>query len=128
MSLNEDKKGKIIVIDDCNISLLLISTILKRSGYSVSCYLEPLKFLAEVQNIKPDLIISDFIMPKMDGLMLYKEIRKVTHLKTIPFIFISGYTDNDFIHNCKALGVDEYIKKPIKHDKLLILIKKKLKE
>ncbi|RLA84050.1 MAG: hypothetical protein DRG78_02510 [Epsilonproteobacteria bacterium] len=68
-----------------------------------------------------DLIITDINMPKMNGLDMCKNIRKVD--SSIPIIITTAYNDNDFLHQAIDLGVDKFISKPINMEHLFKTIK-----
>ncbi|HAT72618.1 MAG TPA: hybrid sensor histidine kinase/response regulator [Elusimicrobia bacterium] len=68
---------------------------------------------------KPDLIISDALMPVMDGFYFLREIKKHAALKDIPFIFYSAtYTEQDDIRLARSMGADDYIIKPKEPEEL----------
>jgi len=75
---------------------------------------------------KFDLILSDIMMPTVDGFGLYEYIRKSDILADIPFIFLTARADNSAIRKGMNLGVDDYITKPFAIDDLLNGIKTRL--
>ncbi len=76
----------------------------------------------------PDIIISDIMMPKMDGYTLYKKVSDKSDWTMIPFIFMSAKSSPEDIRFGKKLGVDDYIVKPFEEEDLLAIIKGKLKK
>ena len=70
----------------------------------------------------PDLILSDIMMPAMDGIELFEYASKDYSLNHISFIFISAKSSPDDIKFGISLGVDDYITKPINEDKMLTII------
>ena len=64
-------------------------------------------------------ILSDMMMPELDGLSLLKKVRDDEKFKTIPFVFISAISDKDQIITAKALKVNGYILKPVTFQKVL---------
>jgi signal transduction histidine kinase len=87
--------------------------------------LDALKLLKN--GFRPDLIISDIVMPEMDGYELYRKVHEYQALVLIPFIFLTAKIGEDEIREGKSLGVDEYITKPFKIEDLLIAVRARLK-
>ena len=77
----------------------------------------------------PDLIMSDINLDTstMGGFSFYEKVRQLEHLYHVPFVFLSGLTDEGMIRYGKALGADDYLTKPFSNDLLLDTIKGKLK-
>lgn len=86
--------------------------------------------LENLSNIEflPDLIISDILMPEMDGYDFYMKVAENSEWSRIPFFFLSGKAEPDDVRFGKMLGVDDYITKPFKAKELLKRIKKTLKK
>lgn len=61
---------------------------------------------------KVNLIISDFNMPKLDGLGLLRAVRATPQLKSIGFIMLTGRADNDLVARAQQFGVNNYLVKP----------------
>jgi response regulator RpfG family c-di-GMP phosphodiesterase len=76
----------------------------------------------------PDIIISDILMPIMDGYDFYMKVSENTEWSRIPFFFLSGKTEPDDVRFGKMLGADDYITKPFSAMALLEKISKKIKE
>ena len=74
---------------------------------------------------KIDIILSDINMPELNGIEMLNEIRKVD--EEIPTVFCTAYSDNDFLLKSIKLNVHDYLIKPIDIRKLLIVMKKVLK-
>ena len=82
-----------------------------------------------IQQLKPDILITDIRMPFTDGLELSRLVKEV--LPEIKIIILSGYSDFDYAKQAINIGVTEYLLKPISSEKLLQEIKKvaeKIKE
>src|SRR5258708_39609713 len=75
----------------------------------------------------PDLIVSDIMMPRMNGYEFYEALRRETRWATIPFIFLTARGEKAAIRAAKSLGVDDYIIKPFSAEDLLIVIEGKLR-
>ncbi|MEK6565816.1 MAG: response regulator, partial [Bacteroidota bacterium] len=77
----------------------------------------------------PDLIICDINLETstMGGFTFFEKIREINELAEVPFIFLTGLTDEVLIRTGKELGVDDYLTKPISEKALLSTIKGKIK-
>lgn len=118
-------KKTILIVDDTFENLYLLRVILEEAGYHVieatnGC--EGLKKLRE--NNPVDLIISDILMPVMDGFLFCQACKKEELFKNIPFVFYtSTYTeklDEDF---ALKLGAVQFLRKPIDHDEVILTVK-----
>jgi CheY-like chemotaxis protein len=120
--------SKILLVDDQADLLKIGSLYLEEMGYDVTTTTSPHDVLHILKSETPDLIISDLIMPKMDGLELYKKIRNDKSLPFIPFIILTSITSEKIEEFSFSFGVDEYLTKPIHKDSLKKVVAKILKE
>ena len=83
----------ILLIDDNAVQAATRQAILKRAGYTTTASLSPVRALEQIQNgsINPDLVITDHIMPEMNGLELVRQLRR-THPE-LPVLVVSGLED-----------------------------------
>ncbi|MFX1306317.1 MAG: response regulator [Promethearchaeota archaeon] len=88
---------------------------------------EALDVLSNLQ-YPPDIIISDILMPEMDGYDFYMKVSENSEWSRIPFFFLSGKTEPDDVRFGKMLGVDDYITKPFSPKELLEKIEEKINE
>ena len=117
------EKGKIVVVDDEKIVTSAFATLLKVEGFSDAHFFnspaEALDFLAKNT---PDLVISDFLMPKMNGLEFLSEVNKL--YPEVSKILLTGYADKEnAIRAINEIGLYRYIEKPWNNDDLIINIK-----
>jgi len=111
------EKKNILLIDDNSELLEYLHMILKQD-YHIDLALNGKEALKVLENKKPDLIVSDVIMPKMDGIELCKQIRSNPKTKHIPIILLSAKTMSESkISGIKA-GADDYLEKPF-HSEVL---------
>jgi two-component system sensor kinase len=121
-------KPQILVVEDDRHLIEGIREILEINGYEVmtanngEAGLEILRSYAK----PPDLIVSDIMMPRMDGYDFCKEVRSLDKWAVIPFIFLTAKGERDDIKRGKSLGVDDYVVKPFDAEELLIVVKAKL--
>ncbi|MBX8802586.1 response regulator transcription factor [Ochrobactrum sp. MR28] len=101
---------------------------LKRSGHDVVEASDGAAALALLKKQIPDLIISDILMPEMDGLELLGQVRSGTaELSAIPFLFLSALADRDRILAAYRAGVDDYLVKPVDMGVFLTQVDAKLR-
>lgn len=72
---------------------------------------------------RPDVILLDLILPRVDGVELLRELRAKPHLKNIPVVVLTSSDDGDDQQQCEALGVSSYIRKPFNEQKFLSVIR-----
>ena len=82
--------------------------------------------LALVQEEHPDLILSDIMMPSMDGITLKRELDSNIETRVIPFIFLTARADEEAHKKGVHLGADDYITKPFDMDRVLIRVSRLL--
>ncbi|MCA9409373.1 MAG: response regulator [Candidatus Omnitrophica bacterium] len=112
----------ILVVDDEQEICELIQSKLKREGYSVDVAYDGKEALEKVAQQAFDLIITDVVMPELDGFHLYLELKKNEATASIPVIIVTARSqmEDSFL----AVGVDSFVTKPFKSDHLVELIKK----
>jgi CheY-like chemotaxis protein len=119
----------ILVIDDDEQMLLLISDILSHHGYQVTSLTTSDEAYALLKKWTPGLILSDINLETstMGGFSFYEKIRELKHLHDVPFVFLTGLTDEVLVRTGRELGVDDYLTKPISEQNLVATVKGKLK-
>ncbi len=116
----------LIAEDDSEIAEVMIG-LLEGSNYKVLHAHQGQEALEILETAKPDLIISDIHMPKMNGFDFYVNMRKKENLHHVPFIFLTGFSDVESVVKGRELGVDDYLIKPVDARLLLSSIRGKLK-
>jgi len=112
-------KAKIILFeDDINIRES-ISEILTSNEYDVITLEPDANLCANVISNKPDLIISDIMMPGKSGIEVFNEIKNIEETQHIPFIFLTAKSEYSDIRFGMGLGADDYLLKPFKAKDLL---------
>ena len=115
--------GKIVIVDDEDMVIKTLKTLLKIEGFSnVDIFNNPDDALKFIENNPVDLIISDFIMPKMNGIEFLSKAKKI-HPDTTQ-ILLTGYADKEnAIRAINELGIFKYIEKPWGNDDIILNIK-----
>ncbi len=117
----------ILVVEDHEILLEAIRDILETAGYIVSTAPDGVQALQVMEKIRPDLIVADIMMPRMDGYTLYEAVRARPEWVPIPFIFLTAKTEKEEMLKGKGLGAEDYITKPFDAQELLVVVRARLK-
>jgi two-component system, chemotaxis family, chemotaxis protein CheY len=113
-------KSYILVIDDDAMVRQALARILKGQGYEVECAVEGHQGLEAFRRRRPDLVISDIVMPEMEGIQTIMELRILS--RDCPIIAISGggrFGKVDFLDVAKQLGANATLAKPFETEELL---------
>ena len=111
---------KILVVDDeIHIVQIVKFNLEKRGGYEVLTAKNGEEGLEIARSEKPDLILSDVMMPKMSGFEFCEALKKDDEIKLIPFIILTAKGQENDIKTGEELGVDDYITKPFSPKALL---------
>ncbi len=113
---------RVLIVDDNHLVLSAVTKILAREGISVIASTSAKEALELAAKQHPTIIISDLMMPDMDGLAFFDAIRSNPEFETIPFIFLSAIDNKDDIRKLKALGADDYIVKPFEPEELVAIV------
>lgn len=123
------ENSTVLVVED-DVSLMQgIRDILEIKGYKVLTADSGLAGInvMETSQAQPDLIVSDIMMPFMNGYEFFNEVRKEPRWMKIPFIFLTAKGEKADIRVGKALGAEDYITKPFEPDDLLVVVAARLK-
>ncbi|HMA63972.1 MAG TPA: response regulator, partial [Chitinispirillaceae bacterium] len=108
---------KILVVDDNQQNLYFLKVLLSANGFDVEMASNGEEALSLARQSPPYMIVSDILMPVMDGYALCKVWREDVMLKNIPFIFYSAtYTEQKDQDFALKLGADRFIIKPVEPD------------
>lgn len=110
----------VLVVDDREVNRYLLRSLLEPHGYSVREAAEGETALAMARAEPPDVIVSDILMPGMDGFALCREWKRDPDLSRIPFVFYTAtYTDEHEQSLALGLGADLFVAKPIEPEEFL---------
>lgn len=101
------------LVDDDRTILMLMKRILEREGYRVSTNHSSVAAVGEIISQKPDCVLTDMMMPELDGLELVKKLRKEPALKELKIIVVSSKTYEFDRQRAFEFGADGYITKPV---------------
>lgn len=120
--------GTILVVEDDENLLAGIRDILTLENYDIHTAQDGQEGLDKLKAMSPppDLIVSDIMMPVMDGIDFLKAVHTYDEYVSIPFIFLTAKGEKSDIQKAKKLGVDDYVVKPFNASDLLIAIQSRL--
>ncbi|MCB9110105.1 MAG: response regulator, partial [Anaerolineales bacterium] len=126
---NETTLGTIMIADDNETNVLMIEDYLRAQKYRVYSCFNGAEFLANVNEVRPDLVIMDIQMPNMDGLETTQILRRLPDPKiaSVPVIAITALAMPGDRERCLDAGANEYLSKPIRLKELISLIQQMLK-
>jgi adenylate cyclase len=118
---------RILVVDDSPVNVDLLRTRLEASGYEVLTAGDGEEGLAVAKQHKPDLILLDVMMPKMDGLEVCRQLRADPSLPFMPIILVTAKAESDDVVAGLEAGGDEYLTKPVDQAALVARVKSMLR-
>jgi two-component system response regulator VicR len=111
---------KILVVDDDPDIADLVKLVLETEDYEVETVLDPQKAYARALEYRPDAILVDLIMPKMDGWAVFKQIRADSSFAQVPVAILTAKSQEfDAMVGLHVMKADDYITKPFGKQQLL---------
>lgn len=101
----------VMVVDDTAVIREAVARLLRREGFQTICAANGKEALAHLQQISPDLVLLDVMMPVMDGLRCLEELRSNPKWQTLPVIMMTALCDDESHERAEGLGVQDYIVK-----------------
>ncbi len=120
-------KTKILLVDNENDIVEFLQYNLEKEGFEVLPAYDGMEALEKIKQ-KPDLVILDIMMPKLDGFEVYKRIRENNLYKDIPIIFLTAKSGEIDEIKGLELGASDYIQKPISPKKLVARVRSNLRK
>lgn len=104
-------KAKILFIEDDITLVKMYERKFTSDGYEVSIAYDGLEGLEKATKEKPDLVLLDIMLPKLDGLALFKKMRSVPETFNTPVILLTNFGQEDAVFECFKLGAVDYLVK-----------------
>ena len=112
----------ILIVDDNQTNIILLQAILKRAKYNTVSATNGADALRIMQDMHPDLVLLDIMMPEMDGYEVARRKDEIEDIQSIPFLFVTALSDtNSMVKGFKA-GCSDFITKPFNTEEILIRI------
>ena len=118
--------GHILLAEDNHDIIEVMREILEGEGYRVTCARNGAEAYRAFERETPDLIVSDVMMPQMDGFTLLRTVRAHAAGAAVPFLFLSARTEAAATTQARVLGADDYLFKPFDADDLSLAVRAKL--
>lgn len=112
--MSEKKKIKILVVDDEEDIIEILTYNLEKEGYEVESAQDGIKAVKKASKFKPDVILLDIMMPHQDGVETCRQLREIPELKNTFIIFLTARAEEYSEVAAFDVGADDYIHKPIK--------------
>jgi len=126
MEIGSDESGLILVVDDDELVLRMLSVLVAALGYRCVDASDGEEAVKILKNTKFDIVLSDLMMPKMDGIDLLKHI--IRHHPETDVIIATGYTERTSYADVIKAGAIDFIKKPIDHAELEAKLARAMRE
>jgi diguanylate cyclase (GGDEF)-like protein len=117
---------KVLVVDDDESIRSLMVTLLAQKGHHCETAMNGLEALDRIGKTEIDAVITDLVMPEMDGISLTKELLK--RYQSLPVMTVTGYADEYSAETAMASGAREFIKKPFSNTEFIIRFDKMMRE
>jgi len=117
--VNPPCSGHVLVVDDTVENIDVASFMLRQNGFCVSTAQNGIEALAVCAETRPDLILLDVMMPKMDGYECCRRLKADEQLKDVPVIFLSAMADTDGVVAGLELGAVDHVGKPFNAAELM---------
>jgi signal transduction histidine kinase len=115
----------VLVVDDCANIRMVLEEVLRSSELNIITAATANEALGILESERPDVIVSDIMMPETDGYTLQQRVREHPEWAQIPFIFLTALSDPTEIRVGKARGCDEYLTKPFDPEDLRAVVRGK---
>ena len=121
-------RKKILLVDDAETILMMERMILNKAGYELITAKDGQEAVTKASAERPDLILMDVVMPKMNGFEACKQLRSQDTTKAIPIILVTTRGEAESVESGFESGCDDYITKPINGLEVLSKVKSALGE
>lgn len=116
----------VLTVDDSASMRQLVKLTLGGAGYTVVEASDGADGLDRARSASVDLVVTDLNMPRMDGIALIRELRKLASYKGVPIILLTTESDDERKKEARAAGATGWITKPFNQDQLLGVVRKVL--
>ncbi len=124
----EQDAKRILVVDDEEDLVVMISKVLKYKGYEVITAYDGQEGLEKAKTQKPDLIVLDLMLPRINGYKVCGLLKKDTRYAKIPVILLTAKANAEDIELGRTVGADAYITKPYEREALLSKIEELIRQ
>ena len=120
-------RQRVLVVEDHRDLLTAVARTLEKEGYTVQTAGDGVEALQVMEGARPDLIVADIMMPRMDGYALYEAVRARPEWVPIPFIFLTAKAGSEDVLKGKEMGAEDYLTKPLDGRQLVVAVRSRLR-
>jgi diguanylate cyclase (GGDEF)-like protein len=124
--LDRERMQRVLVVDDDETFLSSIAEILTAERMKVETLSDPLRILERIDDVRPDLLLLDVVMPQVSGFEVCRVLRSTEQWRDLPILFLTVHGGEDARIACFDAGGDDYIEKPLIRRELLARINTRL--
>lgn len=110
---------RVLIVEDSEINQDLMRRILQRQGFEVKLAADGIEGLSKMEEWKPDIVLLDLSLPRLDGWDVARRAKQTESLKGIPIIALTAHAMEGDRQKALSSGCDEYEKKPVDRKSLL---------
>ena len=121
-----EMKNKILIVDDTETMRLYQQLLLSELGYEVEVAEDGVSGLAMIAENKPDLVLLDIMMPRMDGIECCRKIKEDDQTRDIKVVMVTTKSEYERVREAFAAGCDDYVTKPIDKTELITKVQELL--
>lgn len=114
--MTDEPRARVLVVDDDQVMCQFLTNLLGQLGFAVRCAGDGVEALDRIEDFNPDVVISDLLMPGMDGLSLLKSV--AARRPEIRFVLITGAPNVAVAVEAISCGACDFVMKPIHPDRL----------
>lgn len=114
----KEARGRILIVDDDPVFCSIVQELLRRNGYRSSIAYSVPEAFEILQQGAPDLVLTDIMMPEVDGLTLLRRLRADPELAKVPTVVVSARVMESDQRAAREAGADEFIEKPFSVQRL----------
>jgi sigma-B regulation protein RsbU (phosphoserine phosphatase) len=118
-----ERKMKILIAEDEKISKRLLETTLTKAGHEIVAVEDGLKASESIRKVVPDMLVTDWMMPELDGLELCRQVRSLNLPSYVYIILLTSLTQKENIIQGLDAGADDYVTKPFERTELLARVR-----
>ncbi len=107
----DEKKIKVLIVEDEEILLTALSEELKQEGFDVAGAKDGQEGVEKAASEKPDLILLDLVMPRLDGIGALKQLKENDDTRAIPVVILTNLSDYDKVSDALSMGAMDYLVK-----------------